>query len=110
MRYSTTPAFDRALRDLPHSRKEQVKKAIGLLVAFFETGDLPHGLGLKSLKRGLWEIRAGLSDRVIFLKRKDVIHFTLIGSHDEVKKFLSPRVLFIFKESVNIGPKSRKRA
>ena len=73
MHYYTTPAFERSLRDLPASRKERIKKAIQLAVAFFETGELPHGLGLKLLRHEFWEIRAGLDDRIIFRKVKSVI-------------------------------------
>ena len=88
MRYSVTSAFGRSLRDLPAFRKDQVKKAIELAVAFFETGVLPHGLGLKPLRHQFWEIRASIADRVIFRKNKNVIEFVLVGSHDDIKKFL----------------------
>ncbi len=88
MHYYTTPSFERSLRGLETSRKERVKKAIRLAVAFFETGEFPHGLGLKLLASPFWEIRAGLSDRVIFRKAKDRIEFLFVGSHDEIKRFL----------------------
>lgn len=88
MQYYTAPSFERSLRNLDQTRKERVKKAIRLAVAFFETGQLPTGLGLKPLKSSFWEIRAGLSDRIIFHKDKDTIQFTLVGSHDEIKRFL----------------------
>ena len=73
MRYFTTAAFDEILRGLSGARKKQIKKAVRLAVAFFETGDLPHGLGLKPLMHGIWEIRAGLSDRILFRKNQDII-------------------------------------
>lgn len=88
MQYYSSSAFEKSLKDLTQDRKERVKKAIALCVAFFETGDLPHGLGLKSLRYEFWEIRAGISDRIIFRKGKGLIEFVLVGSHDEVKKFL----------------------
>ena len=88
MRYYASPAFERSLHGLSVFRKERVKKAIQLAVAFFETGQLPHGLGLKPMRHEFWEIRSGLEDRIIFRKAKDVIEFILIGSHDEIKRFL----------------------
>ena len=88
MRYFTASAFDKSLQALSEDRKKKIKKAIRLTVAFFETGDLPHGLGLKPLGHEIWEIRAGLSERVLFRKNKDVIEFILVGSHDEIKRFL----------------------
>ncbi len=88
MQYYIAPSFERSLKGLESNRKERAKKAIKLAVAFFETGQLPHGLGLKPLLQPFWEIRAGLSERVIFRKNKDFIEFLLVGSHDEIKRFL----------------------
>ncbi len=88
MRYYTSSAFEQSLRELSVSRKEQVKKALQLAVAFFETGQLPHGLGLKPLQHDFWEIRAGLGERVVFRRNKDTIEFILVGSHDDIKRFL----------------------
>ncbi len=88
MHYYTSPAFEKSFKELSSDQKQRIKKAIQLAVAFFETGELPHGLGLKPLRQQFWEIRAGLSDRVIFRKNKDVIEFILVGSHDDIKRFL----------------------
>ncbi len=73
---------------MEEARKERVKRAIELAVAFFETGQLPHGLGLKAIGHPYWEIRAGLAEGVIFRKPKDTVEFLLVGSHDEIKRFL----------------------
>ena len=88
MRYLTTAAFDECMRGAPEDKKKRLKKAIRLAVAFFETGDLPHGLGFKSLGRQVWEIRAGLSDRVLFRRDGNTIEFLLAGSHDDIRRFL----------------------
>ena len=88
MRYRASSRFDRSLRRLDPVRKARVKAAIEQLVAAFETGELPHGLGLTRLPRGLWEIRAGLSDRVIFQRTGALVEFLLVGNHDEITRFL----------------------
>ena len=88
MYYRTVPRFDRSLKRLDPSRKARVQGAIERLMACFETGEIPHGLGLKQLRPGLWECRAGLSDRVIFYRTVDRVEFLLVGSHDEIKQFL----------------------
>lgn len=88
MQYYTAPSFERSLKGFDETRKERVKKAIRLAVAFFETGQLSQGIGLKPLRSEFWEIRAGLADRVIFRKGKDAVEFVLAGSHDEIKRFL----------------------
>ncbi len=88
MLYLTSEAFDQSLRELTETKKKQVKKALRLTMAFFETGDLPHGLRMKPLSHGIWEIRAGLSERILFRKNEDTIQYLLVGSHDEIKRFL----------------------
>ena len=88
MRYRSLPAFERSLRKLDSPRKARVKSAIEQLVAFFETGHLPAGLGLKRLHQDLWEVRAGLSDRVILRRAGDLIEFIIVGTHDEIRRFL----------------------
>ena len=48
------------------------------------------GLGLRKLHAaGYWEVRAGLSLRVLFRLDKDEAVFAFLGNHDEVKRFLS---------------------
>ena len=88
MRYEAKPAFERSLRRLPTDRKERTKRAIRQLVAFFETRQQPQGLGMKRLRGDVWEMRAGLGDRVIFRLQGDLVEFVLVGNHDEIRRFL----------------------
>ena len=88
MRYRSLPAFERALRKLEPSRKARVDEAIKRLLIFFETGGLPPGLGLKPLRKDLWEIRAGLSERILFHRSGDLIELLILGDHDEIRRFL----------------------
>ena len=47
------------------------------------------GLGLRKLHPdGYWEVRAGLSLRVLFRLDKDEAIFVFLGNHDEVRRFL----------------------
>jgi hypothetical protein len=88
MRYRASSRFDRSVRRLDPVRKARVTDAIDRLVAGFETGQLPIGLGLTQLKPGLWEVRAGLSSRILFHRSGDAIVFLLAGDHDDIKRFL----------------------
>jgi hypothetical protein len=88
MHYRTSSRFDRSVARLDPNRKRAVQDAIARLVAAFETGQTPLGLGLKQLRPGLWECRAGLSDRVLFYRTRDAVEFLLAGNHDEIKRFL----------------------
>lgn len=52
----------------------------------------PHahgGIGLRKLHRsGIWEIRAGLGLRIVFGLEANTAKLLLVGTHDEVRKFL----------------------
>ena len=88
MRYQVSPRFDRSVRRLDPVRRRAVQDAIERLVAAFETGQVPMGLGLKRLRPGLWECRAGLSERILFYRRRDAVEFLLTGNHDDIRQFL----------------------
>lgn len=88
MRYFRTAAFKRAYQSLTSERQERVARAILQLETLFAVRERPFGLGLKALKRGVWEIRAGLEDRILFRWKGDLVEFLFVGSHDEIKRFL----------------------
>ena len=88
MRYERKSAFERAARRLPPDRKERVKAAVGQIVVFFETGELPQGLGLKRLRGNFWEARAGFGVCIIFRISGDLVEFAIVGNHDEIARFL----------------------
>jgi hypothetical protein len=51
----------------------------------------PHehtGLGIRKLRPDLFECRAGLSLRVLFRSAPGALIVRLIGTHDEVQKYL----------------------
>ena len=88
MRYERKSSFDRAFQQLPENRKARTREAIRQLVAFFETRERPHGLGLRRLRGQFWEIRAGLGDRVLFRLTGDLVEFVIVGNHDEIRRML----------------------
>lgn len=88
MRFQGTKAFHREWNRLPSDRQEKAREALELLNRFFHGGPKPEGLGLKKLRDPFWEIRTTLKDRIIFTLEKDLVTFVLIGSHDEVHRFL----------------------
>ena len=88
MKYEYKPSFDKTFKKLDLNRKEKVIQAVSPLVDFFETGKKAKGLGLKHLRGNFWEIRADIKDRIIFTLDGDVVAFVIVGSHDEIKRFL----------------------
>ena len=88
MRYQVSARFDRSLNRLDPTRTARVKDTVDRLVAAFETGQVVGGLGLKQLRPGLWELRAGLADRVLFVRSDDLVEFLVVGNHDEIRRVL----------------------
>lgn len=55
----------------------------------------PHahsGLGLRQLRRGLYEVRVGLHVRMIFERDDDVLVVKAVGDHDAIRRYLRARI------------------
>lgn len=82
------PSFDRSFKKLHSDDQDKVEDAIQVFLSGLESNQIPHGLGLKRLQDDQWEVRVDLSLRVCFRMRKDLVEFSLVGTHDVIKKFL----------------------
>ena len=80
--------FQRAFDTLPAPEQDLAKKALRLLQQYLETGHAPVGLGLKKLGPGVYEFRVGLALRGVYVEEGSVLALALLGSHDEVRRFL----------------------
>lgn len=88
MKYFTSPLFKRIFKKLTFQQKEEVKRAVTELTAFFDSGIRSEGLGLKRLRSNIWEIRASLKSRILFSFDGDEVFFLVVGSHDEIVRYL----------------------
>lgn len=88
MRYFRSAAFKRAYQSLDPARQKRVDKTLRQLEVLFAERQRPHGLGLKALKPGIWEIRAGLADRILFRWTKDAVELLIVGNHGEILRLL----------------------
>ena len=86
MKFTFTHSFEKSIER--RADKARAKEAVDSLIRSFEDQLKPKGLGLKKLRGDVWEIRAGLGTRVPFAALKGEIRFLLVGSHDEIKKFI----------------------
>ena len=79
-------SFDR------HSRKEQenIFKTVQSFINSIEKYKLAKGFGMKMLSPTfrLWEIRVTLSIRIIFRYKRNLLEIAVIGTHDQIKKYL----------------------
>lgn len=89
MRYVRTAAFKRAYRSLNRVRQQRADHTLLKLAEAFETGSISPGLGIKPLQHGVWEARSGIHDRLLFRRATgDLVELFLIGTHDEIRRFL----------------------
>jgi mRNA-degrading endonuclease RelE of RelBE toxin-antitoxin system len=88
LKYEFKPSFDKTFKKLDPVRKKRVLEAISLLIDFFETGEKTKGLGLKHLREKFCEIRIDINNRIIFTLEEDTVGFVIVGSRDEIRKFL----------------------
>ena len=86
MRYKTTPQFDRSFAALSDDEHAEIQEAIpGLVEAFGK----PHEhLGLRKLRKHIYEYRVGLRLRIVFRHDADALSLLFVGNHDEVLRFL----------------------
>lgn len=81
-------SFQRAYGRLALAERARVKKALLMLQQYLDTGEAPVGLGLKKLGAGVYEFRAGLALRGVYVEEGSLLALALLGSHDEVRRFL----------------------
>jgi mRNA-degrading endonuclease RelE of RelBE toxin-antitoxin system len=86
LRIETTSHFDRALDTLPIPIQEQIETSISVLAESFGK---PHAhRGVRKLGQRLYEFRVGLHLRIVFRHEPDTLYLLLIGTHDEVRRFI----------------------
>jgi hypothetical protein len=83
----TTRRFRSAIK----GRESEIARVLREIKAGF---GMPHrhaGLGIRKLGPNLFECRAGLKLRLVFLARKGVLTFDFAGTHDEIQNYLRGR-------------------
>ena len=89
MQYGFKRSFDRSYRSLDSEQQLLVDASITRLKDIIGSGKgLRDGLGLKKIGKDYWEIRAGLSIRVLFQFIPDGIIFYFVGNHNEIERFI----------------------
>ena len=86
--FITKASFERAYDRLHERDRTLVKKALRMLERYLATGQAPLGLGLTKLAPGIYECRVGRALRIVYVEEGSVLALSLLGSHDEVRRFL----------------------
>lgn len=77
-----------AIRKLTAVERREIGHAISATQDAFGSPHTHSGAGVRKLKGRWYEVRAGLSLRLIFCERDDCLSFEFMGNHDEVQRFL----------------------
>lgn len=92
MRYLYKRRFLEAYDLLSDKEREAVRDSEKQIRRYHRTRDIPLGLGLKKLygRQGeaVYEARVGLALRILWAETQDLAVFLLLGSHDEVRRYL----------------------
>ena len=88
MTYSFASSFDRLFKRLPTDRRRRVQLAVNRLIDLLDLGHRPAGLGLKLLRKEIWEFRIGLRDRVVLKLERSSVIFLIVGNHEDVQRDL----------------------
>ena len=93
MRIVFRKSFEKSLKKGNPKDKENVYAVCQTILDVLEKQERPsQGIGLKKLEKTFWEIRVNIHIRIIFEWQEDRIKFLLVGSHDEIKRFLKENV------------------
>ena len=88
MRIELHPRLRKRTAKLSVRERDEIAAALRALEDGF---GLPHrhaGLGIRRLRKGLFECRAGLQWRIVFFAEKGVLSAYDVMTHDEVKAWL----------------------
>ena len=89
MRFEFKPSFDRSVKSLRGTEKEEVMAvAIQAIDVLSKDKILYKGIGLKRLRRDFWEIRKGIKARILFRWEGDLVEFVLAGDHSDIRRYL----------------------
>ena len=83
-----SPQFKRGARQLSEEQRQQAAIAADLLRVAFGHPHHHSGLGMRRLGGNLYEFRVGRDLRVLFELHGSRAELTMIGNHDDVRRFL----------------------
>ena len=84
-------AFQRALRKLPPADQRTVLEALLNLPEAFGQPHVHHGLGIRPLRKRVYEVRVGLRLRVGFTVVGSSLLIQTIGNHDHIRAWLKEK-------------------
>jgi len=88
MRIDLHPRFRKHVGELSGAERERIAESLRALRDGFGLPHLHSGLGIRRLRKDLFECRAGLHWRVVFLAEKGVVTAYDVMTHEQVRAWL----------------------
>ena len=86
MRIELTERFLRQLRRLPKLERKRIGEGINLVRDCWGEPHFHAGIGLRGLKKNVFECRVDLKRRLLVENLPGILRFHGVFSHDEIKK------------------------
>ena len=88
MRLALAPRFIRQYDALPEAARQLCDGAIEALPEAFGHPHLHTGLGIRALRRGVYECRASQAVRIGFTQHGDTLLLQTVGNHETIRAWL----------------------
>jgi mRNA-degrading endonuclease RelE of RelBE toxin-antitoxin system len=88
VRIDVHPRLRKHVEKLSATERRQIAAALSALANGFGNPHLHSGLGIRRLRKDLFECRAGLQWRILFFAEKGILTAYDVMTHDEIKAWL----------------------
>ena len=82
------PSFERSVKKLASEERRRLAESLEQFNLFLLYGRAPFGFRFKKINHDKYEFRIDIRLRVIIKEEDDVYYLVLVGSHDQVRKYL----------------------
>ena len=82
------PSFKRSAKRLTPAHKIKLAESLEAFNSFLLTGEAPVGFGFKKINHDKYEFRVDIRLRVIVKVEASDYYLVLVGSHDEIRRYL----------------------
>lgn len=82
------PSFERSVKKLSSPEKKSLVKSLEKFNRLVRTGEVPTGLGFRKINHDKYEFRIDIRLRVVVKEEGDIFYLVLVGSHDEIRRYL----------------------
>ena len=88
MRIDLHPRLQKRVKTLSAAERAQIAESLHALADGFGHPHHHSGLGIRRLRKDLFECRAGLQWRIVFFAEKGLLTAYDVMTHDEIKAWL----------------------